>query len=149
MRLFIVADKALTDSVSSYEYVISGNKLHADKTQTKCTFNTMMLRRMDGAWMWHVCMTSFIHVLCAILEEKKSRIISVVLTDPDPSLHTDCGCYLFLWASRIGWLGIGSCAQQELLNEAMAGKLLLKGGKGSTSLGVCVMAWICKLAGQR
>lgn len=26
---------------------------------------------MDGARMWHVCMTSFLHVLCAILEEKK------------------------------------------------------------------------------
>lgn len=62
-----------------------------------------MLRRMDGARMWHVCMTSFLHVLCAILEEKKkSRIISVVLTDLDPSLHTDCGCYLFPRASRIG-----------------------------------------------
>lgn len=43
---------------------------------TKCTFDDMMLKRMDGARMWHVCMTSFLHVLCAILEEKKkSRII--------------------------------------------------------------------------
>lgn len=32
-----------------------------------------MLRRMDGARMWHVCMTSFLHVLCAILEEKKNH----------------------------------------------------------------------------
>lgn len=27
--------------------------------------------RMDAARMWHVCMTSFLHVPCAILEEKK------------------------------------------------------------------------------
>lgn len=26
---------------------------------------------MDGARMWHAYMTSFLHVLCAILEEKK------------------------------------------------------------------------------
>lgn len=57
---------------------------------------------MDGVRMWHVCMTSFLHVLCAILEEKKSRIISVVLTDLDPSLHTDCGCYLSPRARRTG-----------------------------------------------
>lgn len=31
----------------------------------------VMHRRMDGARMWHVCMTSFLHVPCAILEEKK------------------------------------------------------------------------------
>lgn len=61
----------------------------------------------------------------------------MVLTDLDPSLNTDCGCYLLSGASRIGSLPIESCVQQELLNEAMAGKLLLKGGKGSTSLGVC------------
>lgn len=42
---------------------------------------------MDGARMWHACMTSFLHVLCAILvEKKKSRTISVVLTDLEPSL---------------------------------------------------------------
>lgn len=87
--------------------------------------------------MWHACMTSFLQALCAILEEKKSRTISVVLTDLDPSLHTDCGCYLFPRASRIGRSGIGSCVQQKLLHEAMAGKLLLKEGKGPTSLGVC------------
>lgn len=41
---------------------------------------------MDGARMWHACMTSFLHVLCAILVEKKSRTISVVLTDLEASL---------------------------------------------------------------
>lgn len=42
---------------------------------------------MDGARMWHACMTSFLHVLCAILVgKKKSRTISVVLTDLEASL---------------------------------------------------------------
>ena len=104
-----------------------------------------MLGRMEAARMWHVCMTSFLHVPCAILEakkkKKKSRIISVgpwqirVLT-----LIVDAICPPPRRAALCD-RAVGRGVQPELLNEAMAGKLLCEGGEGRRRIHLTWCVW--------
>lgn len=107
--------------------------------------------RMDG-WSQDVACVHDVISPCTVRHFGRKKKITDNFRGLDRSgseSHTDCGCYPFLRASRIVWSGFGSRVQPQLLHEAMAGKPLLKGGKGPTSLGCVVMAWMCKLAGHR